>query len=171
MTRTLTRISRLRENLVEELRASDPELLTSHPIPDKWSILEIVEHVVLAEQAVFAGQRGLNGEAIPRRTFRNLVLYAVVMGVLVFGIPVKVPSRTMRPKGQRTLAELEDAWKQSHERLQRHVREMPRGGLSRPIFRHPVSGPMSTRQAIWMLEAHLRRHARQVRARLRPQRQ
>lgn len=169
MTRTLTRISRLREALIVELRASDPGLLTAHPIPGKWSILEIVEHLVLAEEALFAGQRGQKGDVVPRRTIRNLGLYLVVMGVIGFGVPVRVPSRSMRPTGSRTLAELDEAWEQSHDRLWRHVAEMPRGGLSHPIFAHPVSGPMSTRQAIWMLEAHLRHHRRQIRARFRSQ--
>ncbi|MEX2527613.1 MAG: DinB family protein [Gemmatimonadota bacterium] len=167
MARALTRISRLRSTLLEQLQALDPALLTAHPIPGKWSILEIVEHLVLAEEAVFYGQKGLDGEAVPRRTIRNLALYWVVMGVLVFGIPVRVPSRTMRPKGERTLDALADAWERSQERLGRHVRELDRRGLSLPIFSHPVSGPMSTRQAIWMLEAHLRRHRRQIRGRVR----
>ncbi|NNK61829.1 MAG: hypothetical protein HKO98_01365, partial [Gemmatimonadetes bacterium] len=41
------------------------------------------------------------------------------------------------------------------------------GRISGAVFVHPVSGPLTTRQAIRMLRVHLTRHERQIRRILR----
>ena len=41
--------------LLDEMGELDPDLLVAKPLAGKWSILEIIEHLVLAERAVFRG--------------------------------------------------------------------------------------------------------------------
>ena len=44
-----------RNALLDEMEALEPRKLLAKPLPEKWSILEIVEHLVLAERVVFQG--------------------------------------------------------------------------------------------------------------------
>jgi hypothetical protein len=41
--------------LLDEMGAVDPAKLVAKPLAGKWSMLEIIEHLVLAERAVLQG--------------------------------------------------------------------------------------------------------------------
>jgi len=44
-----------RNALLDQLSEIDPEVLSARPEGDKWSPIEIVEHMVVAEREVFLG--------------------------------------------------------------------------------------------------------------------
>jgi len=140
-----------------------PELLHAHPRPGKWSIQEIVEHLVLAEEDVFLDLDDLERlEDRPRRP-KNRLLYFLVMFILRYGIPVEAPSRAMLPTGDSSLSELRHRWEWNHARLGAYLAGLSAAGARRAVFRHPVTGPLTVRQAIRMVEVHLDRHIRQIR--------
>lgn len=164
-TGRLTRMDRVelkREALLSAAEALTEDELTRRPEPDAWSALEILEHLVLAEDGVVGD---LSGDAATerrkgRRSLKDRVLYRVVMFILRFGIPVRVPSRSMVPRGESTLEELTERWRKNH-RVLRSFLEDPRSSSDECRFRHPISGPMTTDQALRMLEVHLDRHVGQ----------
>jgi nitrogen-specific signal transduction histidine kinase len=57
--------------LLDELAALAPEALAAKPRPDQWSILEIVEHLVLAERFVLAGMPPVAELVERRRSLKN----------------------------------------------------------------------------------------------------
>ncbi len=147
---------------MELVSAIEPGRLAAHPRPGKWSIQEIVEHLVLSEVGVFGDLAQLGHQTpLPRRT-RDRILYLLVMFILRFDIPVSVPSPAMNPKGGLSLAEVRVQWEANHDRLRAWVATSNQSLLDRPLFRHPVAGPMTTAQALRMLEVHLDRHVRQI---------
>ncbi len=113
----LRSIEAKRTRLIESISAIEPARLAAHPRPGKWSIQEIVEHLVLAEVGVFGDFAQLGHVTpLPRRT-RDRILYLVVMFILRFDIPVRVPSRAMNPTGGVSLANIRVQWEANHERL------------------------------------------------------
>jgi hypothetical protein len=99
------------------------------------------------------------------RTLRHRILYGVVMFILRFDIPVRVPSPDLEPRGSRPLEELRAQWEANHELLRNWIESSDPFTLARPLFVHPVAGPMTTTEALRMLEVHLDRHVRQIMAR------
>ncbi|MEZ4700953.1 MAG: DinB family protein [Rhodothermales bacterium] len=167
MNRRLRRIERIRAELLDDLSRRPPDTLCVSPAPGVWSVLEIVEHLVLAEEEVLAGiDRPETLEARPR-TVRNRISYLLVLLVLAFRIPVRVPSRAMSPRGERTLAQLRADWERRHGLLRAYVEKIAPNERSRPVFVHPVSGPITLPQALRLLEVHLRLHRSQITQRLR----
>lgn len=160
----LDRIDGVRRALLADAEALPTPLRDAHPIPGKWSVLEILEHLVLAEEAVLGQFRRPAGA--PGRSVRDRVMYRVVMFVLRFGIPVRVPSRAMVPGGGMELTELRERWDRNFEALRRAVVDMTGDVPGQPVAHHPVAGPMTARQSLAMLDVHIRRHARQVRSRI-----
>jgi len=162
-TRSLTRMDRVelkREALLSAAEALTGEELTRRPDPDSWSALEILEHLVLAEDDVVGALSDPDALREGRRTLKSRVLYRVVMFILRFGIPVSVPSRSMVPGGERSLEELTESWRRNH-RVLRDFLDHPRASSGACLFRHPISGPMTTEEALRMLEVHLDRHVGQ----------
>lgn len=78
-----------RRSVLDEMEALDPALLVAQPIPGKWSMIEIVEHLVLAERAVFRGLPDPRRLEEKPRDFGNRVRYALVLFILTSGIPVR----------------------------------------------------------------------------------
>jgi len=162
----LAGIERKRLALLEEVATLDEAMLTAHPLPGKWSIREIIEHLVLAEDDVVGDFSRLDARDDQPRGIGNHVRYLIVMSILRFRIPVKAPSRAMLPTGGRSLAELRETWDEHHRRLRAFVASLTREGTGRAIFRHPIAGPISVSQALVMLDVHLDSHIHQIRRRM-----
>jgi hypothetical protein len=163
LTKRLQVIERKRAALLERVSAMDATVLDGRVRPATWSIKEIVEHLVLAEEDVLVDIRALDRlEPRPRR-WRNRMAYVVVMFVLKYDIPVKAPSSAMLPAGNLSLADLRDRWESNHRHLRGYVLGLDRAAQKRAVFRHPITGPITVRGALRMLDVHLERHARQIR--------
>ena len=171
MTRSLharlDRIEAKRSALLERLAGTKSTRLSTPARPGGWSILEIVEHLVRAEDAVLGELDDAGAVAdrpAHRRTLRQRLLHLVVLLVLRFRIPVSAPSRAMLPRGGASLESLRRRWEANHRQLREVVDRLGASGAGRAIFHHPVSGPITTRQALRLLEIHLDRHLGQIRA-------
>lgn len=148
--------------LLNDLESLSAETLVARPLPGKWSILEIVEHLVLAEREVLQNLPEPSGIIERKRTLKAHFTYPMVMMVLKYGIPVKVPSRGMIPRGTSSLAALRRQWDESQQWLRSYVGGLDRQGAERAIFQHPVAGPLNVAQAVHMGRLHVATHARQI---------
>lgn len=153
-----------RRALLDEMAALDPAALIARPLAEKWSMLEIIEHLVLAERAVLKGLPDLSRLTERRRGPGHRVRYLLVMFVLRSGIRVRVPSAAMIPQGDRSLAELRRLWDENQAWLRSCVDRLGANGIRRAVFEHPVAGPLTVEQAVRMDQVHINRHLRQIRA-------
>ena len=156
-----------RRRLLDEMAALDPALLVAKPIPGKWSMIEIVEHLVLAERAVFKGLPDPSRLVENRRDLGHRGRYLLVMFILTSSIRVRVPSPAMVPRGDRGLAELRRLWDENQHWLRSCIAHLGPGAGRKAVFEHPIAGPLTVSQAVRMGQVHVDGHVRQVR-RLRP---
>ena len=163
LTERLRAFNETRGALLDEMDALDPAKLVARPLAGKWSILEIVEHLVLAERSVLQGLPEPSELAERERRGKHRFLFPIVMLVLKYGIPVPVPSPDMVPQGRRSLPELRRMWDENQEWLRGYVRSLDSRGFRRAVFEHPVAGPLSVEQAVRMDQVHLDCHIRQIR--------
>lgn len=149
--------------LLDEVEALDAARLIAKPQAGKWSVLEIVEHLVLAEREVLQNLPEPSQLVERQRGLGARVTYPVVMFVLKCGIPVKVPSDGMIPKGDASLGDLRRQWNESQQWLRAYVDGLDRAGFGRAVFKHPVAGPLTVAEAVHMGQLHVETHARQIR--------
>jgi len=155
-------VEALREDLLGAVRPLGADTLRTRPEPTSWSLLEIIEHLVRAEEAVLGPEgAGVEGAAAAGRGSR--LLYGVVWAVLRLGIPVQVPAAEMQPRGEAGLAELTEEWRDRHRGLRGYLEGLDSEGLRRPVFAHPVIGSLRPKEALVLGETHLRRHQGQLR--------
>ena len=161
--RTLAAFDARRSALLDELAALPEAALTAHPRTDKWSILEIVEHVIRAERVIFDGV-ATPDQLTPRpRTVASRIRSVLVHAVLRFDISVEAPSKKMLPTGTRSLAELRAHWDENSGWLAAYAARIDARGDDPAVFRHMVIGPMTLAQSLRLRRAHLDRHMRQIR--------
>ena len=153
-----------RNALLDEMERVATGALLATPIAGAWSILDIIEHLVLAERAVFRELPDPRRLVDATRGVADYVRYLLVLFVLTSRVRVRVPSPAMVPRGNRGLAELRrrrdenQAWVRSC--IDRHGAEVGR----RMVCEHPIAGPLSLEQALVMGQIRLDGHIRQIRA-------
>ena len=152
-----------RNALLDEMETVEPAKLLARARPGKWSMIEIIEHLVLAERSVFQGlaePSQLTARATrPGDRFR----YLLVMFVLKNGIRVQVGTPAMLPQGGCDLAELRRLWDENQTWLRARLDGLDAEGASKAILEHPQAGPINLKQAVAMSQAHLDAHIRQIR--------
>lgn len=159
--RRLARVESERESLLASLEGLGEEALRRRPAPDTWSILEVVEHMVQAEDFCLMNHRDADALEVRPRSLRQRLAYELVVLILEGPVRVSAPVKAMNPEGTATLHELAERWRESQARL-RSIVESTQDPRRDAVFRHPVAGPMTPAQAVRMLDAHQRRHIRQI---------
>jgi len=94
------------EQLLQQLGSLSSEVLSFKAAPDKWSIVEVVEHLVIAEKELLK-QLSTN---VPTSTLdpesKTPENYQTVIKVMVRDIPVDVPDESLEPHARLPLDEL-----------------------------------------------------------------
>lgn len=167
----LDRVEKDREELLGRLAQVEEKRLRESTSPEVWSVLQIVEHLVQAEDHVLLVKKAPDQLDRRPRSLRNRIVFQLVILILKAPFPVKVPGGdAMHPKGGAGLPELAERWRASQARLRGIVEgEGAASGIDPmcdAVFRHPVAGPMTPAQAVSMLSTHQRRHLAQIRDRL-----
>ncbi len=141
------------------------EELTRCP-SEGWSILQVAQHLVLAERAILQPGTPMARRTPDPRKFKTRLFYFVVLLVLRLGIRVDVPSTNMVPDGQTSIDELDSQWEQTRAWLQREIEVEDDSTLRESYFRHPISGPMDLSQTLTLGLVHFESHWRKLNRRL-----
>lgn len=166
--RLLGRIEALaaeRDDLLSRLGRLDPVHIKTAPESGVWSAIQVVEHMIIAEEYCLLAHLPADQLQARSRPLLKRLVYELVVLLLKGPVRVSTPVKDMDPEGTAGLDELADRWRASHARLAEIVRTIddPEGDA---VFRHPVAGAMTPAQSIRMLEAHQRRHVEQIDERL-----
>jgi hypothetical protein len=163
LEKRLESFNRDRCALLDELATLEPDKLTARPLVGKWSILEIVEHMVLAERFIFRGLPAPSTLKEREPELRHTLRYLLVMAVLRARIPVPVPAAGMKPVGSGDLAVLRRLWDENQSWLSTYIAARKEKPSRSTALKHPAVGPLTLGQAIRMGQVHLDLHTRQIR--------
>jgi hypothetical protein len=168
----MTTISDLREQLevydqdrgavLDDLAGLSDDQLKKKPGPNDWSIMQIVEHMVLAERDIMQNLPEPEELIDRKRGLRARLLYVLVLLILRWGIRVPVPSEDMVPDGNTSLSELRQKWDENLRWLRGYIETSRPEDLKRAVFSHPLAGPLTAPQAGKMAKLHLEAHLRQI---------
>ena len=131
--------------------------------PGRWSILMVLEHVVIAEEIMLADIQRTATAGPAGRAPKSPEAFHRVIKVLEKDIPVEVPVPELEPMGGVSLDDLIVRWEAARTGLRQALEEIPPETLTTPICRHPVAGPMDARETLEFLAVHLDHHLRQIR--------
>lgn len=155
-----------RANLRTAVDEIPPKLRSQRPAPERWSVIELLEHVNLVERRLTyllnqwvaeAREQGLGpGEETHPTPPVNLEI------VLNRGYQITA-SEAVRPRGELDEAAAWAALEEARENLKATVlgfEGLPLGGVIRP---HPAIGPLNFYQWVEFVGWHEARHTAQIR--------
>jgi hypothetical protein len=153
-------LERSREEFLAALAGLSEAQAKARPEPERWSVLECVEHVAFVEDRFYAWLESAKKLDTPRRDReKELTLMA------------KVPDRTVRVKAPEAvvpigrLATLDEAIEQFKSRRARSIQfaEDRCDDLYSLAAEHPRFGPVNGVELLIITAGHSRRHAEQIR--------
>jgi hypothetical protein len=158
----LATLDEVREAFLAPVRSASDRQRSFRPAPGAWSMLDVTEHLVLAEEKSLLGI--LKGPP-PGTTITPVarVRMAMVLLVMRTDLRVKVPVARVVPTGSVALDELEARWGDARRDLERFLVPITESEARTARFRHPIGGWVSVGTGVTFYTAHIRHHARQVR--------
>lgn len=150
--------------LFDRLSAYDDGLLQQQPAADKWSVIQVLDHLIHSERrSVLYCQKKLKaGDDIPESTIFNdlkMKLYDVVLSTK---IKFKAPPVVSTPDNSRSLKATRAYCIETHQLLRGFLESYPEKYLSKGIFKHPVAGRITLLQMVRFFDVHVRHHLHQI---------
>lgn len=159
--RLCDRLEQSRARVLGLVEATDERQRSVHPAEGKWSMLQVVEHLVLAEEGTLrVFEKGPPPQ--PKVKLRSLLALRAIEGLFGLRIRLPIPSKSLTPTAPGSLESLRSRWDGTRAGITRFLRELEAGDLLRPRFRHPVAGWLTVGQGLDFLERHIRHHERQI---------
>ena len=134
------------------------------PAPDAWSLLQVIEHLVLSEQALLEGARKKLLQPARPVTLREKYMALMVLLVMKSGKKVRVPAaaRHVTPGNQTPFDSVRSQWSATRDEMERFLEELPADRRTSVLFRHPVSGGMTPSQTLRFVRGHIQHHHAQI---------
>ena len=152
-------LEKTRLALIRKVRNLQPRLLKRKPGPDRWSILEDFQHLVLAEQ-----KTAVKVVPVLDSEERKPGMFEMVLHVLDHDTVVDVPDPAMVPDGNATLEGLITDWEKSRIDLFTFLESCGPEDLQRPVAHHPVTGPLTVVECLRLIDSHFNHHHRRIEA-------
>ncbi len=161
LQRRLDRLDTTRTAFLATLGSATRSQREFRPSPGAWSMLEVTEHLVLAEEKSVLGMATLVPPT-PSVSPIAHVRMTMVRLVMKTSLRVKVPTSRVLPTGTVPLGELEARWLQARQDLESLLATVTDADAGVARFRHPIGGWVSASEGVAFLAGHIDHHARQV---------
>ena len=145
-------------DLIDELT---PEQLLFKSEPDRWSILQVLQHVVSGAQGMRRSEAELRDNPL-REILRPGEMVRVVKDFLEKDVPVNIPDPSMEPDGKVTVKELRATWRKEWRAVAALLETVTAENQEQVMFSHAAAGPLTALQMLEIAEAHLGTHRRQI---------
>lgn len=158
------RLAQQKAVYLAEAKNANQRQLAFSPNPGKWSLLELLDHLVLVESQALRFMKSFDFNRSDKKTnVRSRINSLLLRLFLSSRIKFKVPVPTVIPK-QKTLEVLLVEWDAQNEELVKFLSGFPEEKLHNFIFVHPVAGKFNILQTLDFLVDHLVHHQLQLKA-------
>ncbi len=146
--------------LLQRLGAFAKDELNFKTDPDKWSIVEVVEHLVIVEDDLLQQISRNQADSTLDNSLRSPEKYRTVIKVMERDIPVDVPDERAEPQGRLTLDQLLSQWEDIRQKLYEFLNGMNAENKDSLVYRHPFAGPLNISETLHFFDAHFDNHMR-----------
>lgn len=159
--RLCNRLQQGRARVLALVEATHEPERAVQPAEGKWSMLQVVEHLVLAEEATLRVFEK-DPPRQPRVKISSVLALRAIEGLFGLRLRLPVPSPSLAPAAPDTLDPLRARWEKAADGIAQYAGSLEASELRQPRFRHPVAGWVTAGQGLDFLARHIRHHERQI---------
>jgi hypothetical protein len=148
-----------RQKLIEALDGVSEQVASASPGPGRWSILECLEHLILAEDRMFGSLKAAHSSAEP--VVNRLREKAIRERGHDRTRKVKSPEVAVPTGRYKNLEEARRTFLASRERTMEFVMNCTED-LRAKQTNHPLLGPVNCYETLLLMAAHPLRHSEQI---------
>jgi len=150
------------EALLQRLESLPGESLSFKAGPDKWSVVEIIEHLVIAEKSLLEQLSAHIPVSRLDPAAKTPEKHQTVIKVMARDIEVDVPHESLEPHGNIALEDLINQWNNIRAKLPGLLAEIKPEKKDDPVFQHPYGGPLDITDTLQFFEVHFDNHMRHI---------
>ena len=157
-------LEKSRNRLLDELEGLDDELLNLPPAAGKWSINQIIYHLIEVEKVTtgYVNNKLQKQENLGASSFSNSFKSMLLKLALRSGRKYKAPAVVANVPETGMLHKLRQQWDDTRFKLEDVLNEITPQHMDKCLFKHPFVGPLSINQTLAFLQDHFEHHERQI---------
>lgn len=154
----------LKENWLNQIKSVSYDKLNIKPSEDKWSITQIISHIIESETGTnkYVNYKLKEVDSLKNTGLKNLINSKGLNTALKSDKKFKAPAVVSNPANDLDFDTLKNQWDKSREYLANTVNNFPKKALKKAIFKHPVAGPLNILQTFDFLINHIKHHQKQL---------
>lgn len=152
--------------LLKVLKDYSERTLNKKPAEDKWSVLQIMQHLILVEgygKAYVEKKLSFNPElkkAGIGGAWRKFLMKSLIK--IPFKVSAPAPVSGDNLPDESSFWETAKKWKQQREELREFLESLPIEYFDKELYKHPLAGKMSLYGLMDFNVAHFKRHRKQI---------
>lgn len=154
-----------RMNMLDLVKNIPDEQFFRNPRPDKWSISQILTHIILAEKLSL---QYMKKKSLGIKDLRSTSV-ADDLRFLVLKLSQRVPLRYKAPPvlGEsappiKSFSDISSEWSDERVRLEDFLYVLTDEETRKPIYKHPVAGRFNVIHAVSFFNEHCKHHLPQI---------
>jgi DinB superfamily len=153
-----------REELFSILKKMNHDHLNLKPASNKWSVTQIVFHLVKAEHLSLISAEGIlkKREKLTTAGFGAKIRSSILNISLKSPLKFKAPQIMKKVPDTYDIEQLKKKWITLRLELKKLIDEFDDKNLDKNIFRHPYAGWLNFLQTLDFLHEHFNHHLRQI---------
>jgi len=152
--------------VIDQVKNLPAEKFNRAPVPGKWSISQILTHILIAEQLSvnYMRKKALGIDQLknsgPLEVLRLEILkISQRIPSLKFKAPQVVVANT---PSAFPITELISRWEIHHQELKEFLDSIEEKNVKKTIYKHPLAGRLDARQAMVFFREHMNHHWPQI---------
>lgn len=155
-----------RADLLGLVKNLTPEKLNYKPSEKRWSISQILTHILVAEQLSvgYMKKKALGIDQLKNSGFTAGVrLQVLIISQRIPNLKFKVPRIVLAHTPQAySMADLESHWANHRQGLKVFLESIEDKNTKKVLYKHPVAGRLDARQAMVFFREHIIHHLPQI---------
>lgn len=152
--------------LLEVLKDYSEETLNKKPAEDKWSVMQVMHHLMLAEgygQSYVQKKLSFNPELKKAgfvAAWRRLLMNTYIKFPIKINAPAPVSGENL--PAYSSFWETAKKWKQQRQELRELLETFPPSHFEKEIYKHPFAGRLTLFGLLDFYDGHFARHRKQI---------
>lgn len=151
-------------DLLKRLEVINQQDLQIHEAPDKWSVTQVLVHLLETERSslMYCRKKIQAADDLPGMSWISKIRLLGLWLFLRLPIKIKTSAAFSNPSNEHTLSQIRNQWSDLANEEVEFLEDYPKRYLQKTIFRHPIAGRIKVLDMILFFEGHIAHHEHQI---------